>query len=89
MYGQKPISISLCSDGIWDNWKFEDVADFLLVEDRMVGAARASSAQKAADELMAANMARAQVNFGNSADNMTVVVLYLLPVAWARAHGAH
>lgn len=38
-----------------------------------------NSAAGAASELMAANMARARNNFGDSADNMTALVTYFLP----------
>lgn len=81
----RALSISLCSDGIWDNWKFEDVAEFLHHPDRMKHSMQTGSAQRCSEELMAANLARAQVNFGSSADNMTAVVLYMLPQAWAAA----
>lgn len=38
-----------------------------------------NSAAGAAAELMAANLARAHANFGDSADNMTALVAYFLP----------
>lgn len=30
-----PFSIVLCSDGIWDNWKFEEISQFALDPERM------------------------------------------------------
>ena len=75
------LGISLCSDGVWDNWKFEEVARFVLDAPHVTAAEAARSAQAAAVALMDANLKRAQKNFGSSADNMTAVVAYLLPRA--------
>lgn len=76
-----PIALVLASDGIWDNWQFEEVATFVLAE-RMIGdVVMSNSAAGAAGELMTANLARARTNFGDSADNMTALVAYFLPRA--------
>jgi hypothetical protein len=83
-----PLSIVVASDGIWDNWKFEEVAAFVLAPTRVEAAARAASAQAAANELMAVNLERARTNFGTSADNMTAIVLYLFPRPAAAAAAA-
>lgn len=74
-----PLALTVCSDGIWDNWRFEEVAAFILAAPRIASVARTGSAQDAANELMVANMERAKVNFGSSADNMTAVTMYLFP----------
>jgi len=74
-----PLGLVLSSDGIWDNWKFEEVAAFTLTASRVAEAARTGSSVTAANELMAANLERARANFGTSADNMTAIVLYLFP----------
>lgn len=74
-----PIAVVACSDGIWDNWKFEETAAFALEEPRLASVLRTGSAQPATNELMAHNLVRANANFGSSADNMTAVTMYLLP----------
>jgi len=74
-----PISLVVASDGVWDNWKFEEVAAVVLSPGALREVARANSAQGAADALMAANLERARANFGTSADNMTAIVFYLFP----------
>ncbi|KAA0150340.1 hypothetical protein FNF29_05352 [Cafeteria roenbergensis] len=77
-----PICIAACSDGIWDNWKFHDVASFVLHRERMAH----PDAQARTVALMSTNLERAHINFGNSADNMTAVCIYLTPSKPA-AHG--
>lgn len=74
-----PIVLALCSDGVWDNWKFEDVSQFTLHPGRVNFALGHETAQACCVDLMQANLERARVNFGNSADNMSVVLAYLIP----------
>lgn len=74
-----PLSMVVCSDGIWDNWKFEEVAAFALTPARVSAAGLAGSSEAATVELMAANLKRGQQNFGSSADNMTAIIMYLFP----------
>jgi serine/threonine protein phosphatase PrpC len=74
-----PLSIVVASDGIWDNWKFEEVAAYVLAPPRLAEVLRSNSAQAAAGELMATNLERGRANFGSSADNMTAITLYLIP----------
>lgn len=76
-----PVAIVLASDGIWDNWKFEEVAAFSLTPERVARVATSGSALAPTAELMAANLERGHANFGSSADNMTVLTLYLFPKA--------
>lgn len=74
-----PLVLALCSDGVWDNWRFEDVSQFALHPGRVEFALRHESAQACCVDLMQANLERARVNFGSSADNMTAVLAYLVP----------
>jgi len=75
-----PLALVLCSDGVWDNWVFEDLSKFVLDPARLKQVFDASSgSQTATNDLMAANLERAHINFGSSADNMTAVLAYLLP----------
>jgi hypothetical protein len=55
------------------------VASFVLAPQLIADVVMTNSAAGAAAELMAANLARAHANFGDSADNMTALVTYLLP----------
>lgn len=68
-----PIAVVLCSDGVWDNWKFQDVSSFVLDKARVDAVHRSGTSDAAAGDLMAANLDRARVNFGSSADNMTAI----------------
>ncbi len=74
-----PIVLCACSDGVWDNWKFEDVSQFLLHPGRVEFALKHETSQACCVDLMQANLERARVNFGNSADNMTAVLAYMVP----------
>ena len=74
-----PVPICVSSDGIWDNWRFEDVASFLNAPARVERAVLSGRADQACTELMAENLNRGRTNFGSSADNMSAIVLYLVP----------
>jgi serine/threonine protein phosphatase PrpC len=74
-----PIVLCASSDGVWDNWKFEDVSQFLLHPGRVEFALKHETSQACCVDLMQANLERARVNFGNSADNMTAVLAYMVP----------
>ena len=78
-----PIALCVSSDGIWDNWRFEDVASFLNAPARLDRAVQSGKADQACTELMAENLTRARSNFGSSADNMSCIVIYLVPRAAA------
>jgi len=73
-----PHAICLCvsSDGIWDNWKFEEVSSFLLTSSRLNQVITSGNSETAVTELMGANLDRARANFGSSADNMTAISKY-------------
>ncbi len=78
--GAHALALVLASDGLWDNWLPADVAAAALAP-RSLAAARAADApavQAAVDALLDANLARAAANFGDSADNMTVLVAWLV-----------
>jgi hypothetical protein len=73
------LGLVACSDGVWDNWVFSDVSQFMLDDARTAAMLSSPHAQAAAEELMAANKVRARRNFGSSADNMTACVAYFVP----------
>lgn len=76
---RNPVALAVCSDGIWDNWKFEEVAGFLLTPSRLADIIATRRSDAASGDLMAANLDRARANFGSSADNMTAITVYLVP----------
>jgi len=73
-----PISIVLASDGVWDNWLYEDVTKFITqpynIEKVFDGK---NECQQITDEFMKLNKERATNNFGNSADNATCIIVYV------------
>ena len=74
-----PIALVVASDGLWDNWKMQEVSDFTLKGDGFKGFSSGgrAGAQAGVDALMKANLARAASNFGDSADNMTIAVTWM------------
>jgi serine/threonine protein phosphatase PrpC len=77
----RALALVVASDGLWDNWKADDVAAVVLADEVVAGLTKngRAAAKAAADALMRANLARAAANFGDSADNMTLAVTWLLP----------
>ena len=74
MSGEKQCSvIFVCTDGVWDNWKFEDIVAKTL-GDPMISEALQGNAQTLTDKLMRENLKLAKQHFGSQADNMTGIV---------------
>jgi serine/threonine protein phosphatase PrpC len=73
------VCVVLCSDGVWDNWIYDDVCKFVMdpsclnaiVDDQDKGA------ERVANSFMYRNKERAKRNFGNSADNATGIIMYI------------
>ena len=61
----------LASDGLWDGMHYSDIGAILLRPD-LIG-----NAEAAANELMAVSIATNKRLFGSSADNVTIVVVYV------------
>ena len=72
------VCLVLASDGVWDNWSYDDVAKFVL-DPSCVGAilADGSGAKRVALSFMTRNATYAKRNFGNQADNATGIILYI------------
>lgn len=72
------VCIVLATDGVWDNWTYEDVTRFVL-DPSCVSAAMAGTdgAQRVATAFMQRNAVYAKRNFGGQADNATGIVVYL------------
>lgn len=72
------LCLVLASDGVWDNWSYDDISKFVL-DPSCLGAvlADASGAKRVALSLMTRNATYAKRNFGNQADNATGIILYI------------
>ena len=72
------ICIVLATDGVWDNWKYEDVTKFVLdVSCLDAVATRGDGACRVAQSFMQRNTIHGKRNFGNQADNATGIVIFL------------
>lgn len=73
--------VVLASDGIWDNWEYEDVTSFVMNPSNATGSedSGVSLAGQMSNALINANAVHARRNFGSQADNATGVVLYIHP----------
>jgi serine/threonine protein phosphatase PrpC len=67
----------VCSDGIWDNWKYPDVIAACLQKDLVQPSLAEDNGKKATEKLMSLNLKRAKENFGSQADNMTAILCHL------------
>jgi hypothetical protein len=75
---QSTIAVVVATDGVWDNWLYEDVGRFILDASCLNAIAQAhDGAQKVMTSFMIRNMQFSKKNFGNQADNATGIVLYL------------
>lgn len=72
------LCLVLATDGVWDNWLYEDVTRF-VVDPSCLGAvgAAADGARRVTMSLMQRNATYSRRNFGSQADNATGIVLYL------------
>jgi len=70
--------IVLATDGVWDNWAYEDVTRFVMHSSCVVAVQRAADgAQRVAQSFMQRNSVYARRNFGSQADNATGIVAYI------------
>jgi len=74
-----PYVISLASDGVWDNWTFEDSIKEMLKDRHMISSEDDGDSLSACKQFMANNIKRGHANFGNQADNMTILLCYVYP----------
>ena len=73
-----PLCIVLATDGVWDNWKFEDVKDCVLNDNCLKDLTESSNgAQIATETFMEINNSYGEKNFGTSADNATCILIYI------------
>ena len=72
------VCIVLATDGVWDNWAYEDVTRFVMDHSCLnaVSSGR-DGAERVAKAFMQRNALYAKRNFGAQADNATGIVVYL------------
>ena len=72
------LCLVLASDGVWDNWLYEDVTKFVM-DSSCVSAVNGSNdgAARVCKSFMTRNTLFSKRNFGNQADNATGIVLYI------------
>lgn len=70
--------IVLATDGVWDNWVYEDVVRFAM-DKTCLNALREGNdgARRVTISFMQRNSHCSRNNFGNQADNATGILLYL------------
>ncbi len=68
----------LCTDGIWDNWHYDEISNFFLNDSTVQSVHEVGSCKHIITKFMEENTARARNNFGDQADNATAVVTYIL-----------
>jgi len=73
-----PLCIVLATDGVWDNWKFEDIKDCVINDTCLKDLTESSNgAQIATETFMEINNFYGEQNFGTSADNATCILIYI------------
>ena len=70
-----PSVLLVCTDGVWDNWKYPDCINAVLSTELI--ATLTDNGQKATQKFLNNNLAKAKEHFGNQADNMTAVIGYI------------
>ncbi len=72
------ICLVLATDGVWDNWLYEDVTKFVL-DPSCINAVNTdgNGTKRVALSFMTRNSVYAKRNFGSQADNATGIILYI------------
>uniref|UniRef100_A0A7S2UZU0 PPM-type phosphatase domain-containing protein n=1 Tax=Fibrocapsa japonica TaxID=94617 RepID=A0A7S2UZU0_9STRA len=68
--------LALASDGVWDNWDWDEVADYVLQPDHL-RCLRDQGPDTSAQRFKQANTDRARANFGGDSDNASGVMCYI------------
>jgi serine/threonine protein phosphatase PrpC len=72
------LCLVLATDGVWDNWLYEDVNRFVLDASCLCAVAGApDGARRVTMSFMQRNSTYSKRNFGGQADNATGIVMYL------------
>jgi len=75
---ESTLCLVLATDGVWDNWQYEDVNKFVMDASCLnaVGGG-VDGARRVTISFMQRNALYAKRNFGSNADNATAIVMYL------------
>lgn len=79
-FENKVIALLLSSDGVWDNWTYEDCMSYLLDTsclNLLRNPSKKNPTKKIVTSFMKRNKTYANHNFGSQADNATSVLVYL------------
>lgn len=72
------LCLVVATDGVWDNWLYEDLARFVTDSGCLRAAATSNDgAQRVTTSLMHRNAIYSKRNFGSQADNATGIVMYI------------
>ena len=72
------LCLVLASDGVWDNWLYEDVTKFVMDSSCITAVCGSKDgAVRVCKSFMARNTLFSKRNFGNQADNATGITLYI------------
>ncbi len=73
-------ALLVCTDGVWDNWKYPDIIKMALQDDLVQTAVDTDSGAASCAALMDENIRLAKNHFGPQADNMTAILCYVIKV---------
>ena len=78
IFEKSPIfSILIASDGVWDNWTYETISNFILNEDYLNRINNNEDiSQEVCNSLIAKNDELGKKHFGTSRDNATAILAY-------------
>lgn len=71
------LCIVLASDGVWDNWEYKDVCEFVMHESCINALSEINGAQNVTKSFMERNDGFAKRNFGGTRDNSTGLIVYI------------
>ena len=73
------VCIVLCSDGVWDNWRYEHVQKFVMDKSclKALEMDKSNGGQRVCKSFMMRNQTFATKNFGRNSDNATGIVMYI------------
>jgi serine/threonine protein phosphatase PrpC len=79
IFEESPIfSLLIASDGVWDNWSYENISDYILNEDYLNRINKCEDiSEEVCNALIAKNDELGRKHFGTSRDNATAILAYL------------
>lgn len=76
-----PFCLMMCTDGVWDNWRFSEISEWVMARSRVEAVLEGRDEDAHASELMQETRRKGEAHFGQDADNMTCLLSYLVPPA--------